>query len=193
MAAPSDKKGKGRKPGTRMPAPPKRSGGLDVGKFAGEVSQNVGAANRAVHAAVRTLTRGKKKMPTSPKSKPSAYPRPPSQRAQGTFRPRAKMDTSQVRDRRGQEVVRRHQTDARLGKRRGPKGGTDIGKFAGEVGRNVSGAAGNFGKGVNEVNRAIGAAGEAAFGGLRSASRRIPDGAQSKRNNEALKKALGRK
>jgi len=73
-----------------------------------------------------------------------------------------------------------------------PASGLDPGKFMGEVGRNVSGAAGNFGRGVNEVNKAIGAAGDTAFGGLRRASLNIPDGAQSKKNRDALKKALGK-
>ena len=117
----------------------------------------------------------------------------------GPFVPGAKLDASQVTDKRrvtaDTQKVRSLAANAAHKKMMRPKsgGGFDPGKFMGEVGRNVSGAAGNFGKGVNEVNKAIGAAGDTAFGGLRRASLNIPDGAQSARNNEALKRALGKK
>lgn len=61
------------------------------------------------------------------------------------------------------------------------RGGFDPGKFAGEV-------AGNFGRGVDKVAKSV-----PVLPNIQSRSRAIPGPAQSKANNDALKKALGRK
>jgi hypothetical protein len=71
-------------------------------------------------------------------------------------------------------------------------GGFDPARFLGEVGNNARDTAGNFGKGVNEVNKAVGKTGDNLFGGLRGRSRSIPGQAQSKKNNDALKRSMGK-
>ena len=70
-------------------------------------------------------------------------------------------------------------------KRAAKGGGFDPGAFAREV-------SGNFAKGVNEVGRNLDNAG-GWLGSTRKGSQNIPSAAQSKKNNDALKKALGRK